>query len=164
MPKILSLLSSALIFLMSQKECAQTNVNRILRENRPANTSPTKVLAVYEPWFGHPRHIDVGYSSQDPVTIKKQIEEAKKLGITGFVIDWYGDREPFLDKSYALIQTLAAEQDFHVAMMFDETNQPEDRATDDALVAFGKFNDEYLAATSPGRKAYLEYRGQPVIF
>ena len=164
MPKILTLLCSALIFLMSQKECAQTNVNRILRENRPANTSPTKVLAVYEPWFGHPRHIDVGYSSQDPVTIKKQIEEAKKLGITGFVIDWYGDREPFLDKSYALLQSIAAEQNFNVAMMFDESNQPADQATDDALAAFDTFQRKYLAADAPGRKAYLEYQGRPVIF
>ena len=164
MPKILTLLCSALIFLMSQKECAQTNVNRILRENRPANTSPTKVLAVYEPWFGHPRHIDVGYSSQDPVTIKKQIEEAKKLGITGFVIDWYGDREPFLDKSYALLQSIAAEQNFNVAMMFDESNQPADQATDDALAAFDTFQRKYLPADAPGRKAYLEYQGRPVIF
>ena len=164
MTKIFTLLCSALIFLMSQKECAQTNVNRILRENRPANTSPTKVLAVYEPWFGHPRHIDVGYSSQDPVTIKKQIEEAKKLGITGFVIDWYGDREPFLDKSYALLQSIAAEQNFNVAMMFDESNQPADQATDDALAAFDTFQHKYLAADAPGRKAYLEYQGRPVIF
>src|SRR6195256_734911 len=155
---------AALILLFFHQGCSQNSLHRSLHQNSAANTTPTKVLAVYEPWFGHPRHIDVGYSSQDPVVIKKQIEAAKNLGITGFVIDWYGDREPFLDKSYALIQTLAAEQDFHVAMMFDETNQPEDRATDDALVAFGKFNDEYLAATSPGRKAYLEYRGQPVIF
>ena len=164
MPKLLTFLCSALLFLMSQKECSQTNVNRILRENRPRNTTPTKVLAVYEPWFGHPRHIDVGYSSQDPVTIKKQIEEAKKLGITGFVIDWYGDREPFLDKSYALLQSIAVEQNFNVAMMFDEANQSPDQATDDALAAFDTFHKKYLSPDAPGRKAYLEYRGRPVIF
>jgi hypothetical protein len=159
-----SSLMALLLFLPAQG-CTPTNLRRSLHhEGLSSNTGPMQTLAVYEPWFGHPQHINVGYSSQDPVVIKKQIRQAKKLGITGFVIDWYGDREPFLDKSYALIQTLAAEQDFHVAMMFDETNQPEDSATDDALVAFGKFNDEYLAATSPGRKAYLEYRGQPVIF
>src|SRR5438128_1950495 len=146
MTNFFALMCSALIFLTFQKECAQTNVNRILRDNRPVNATPTKVLAVYEPWFGHPRHIDVGYSSQDPVVIKKQIAEAKKLGITGFVVDWYGDREPFLDKSYALLQALAAEQNFNVAMMFDEANQPADQATDDALAAFDSFQRKYLAA------------------
>jgi hypothetical protein len=79
-------------------------------------------------------------------------------------VDWYGDREPFLDKAYALLQTLAAERDFKVAMMFDEFDRPADQATDDALAAFEKFRQQYLAATAPGRKAYLEYQGRPVIF
>src|ERR1700675_471528 len=106
---------AGIVLLTFQQGCPQSSVHRTLRENAPANSSPTRVLAVYEPWFGHPRHIDVGYSSQDPVVIKKQIEAAKNLGITGFVVDWYGDREPFLDKSYALVQSIAAEQDFNVA-------------------------------------------------
>jgi len=64
------------------------------------------------------------------------MEDAKRLGISGFVVDWYGDREPFLDRSYALIQSIAAETDFHVAMMYDETQQDEGQSTDDALAAF----------------------------
>ena len=155
---------AALILLMFQQGCTQNSLHRTLRENVPSNSSPTRVLAVYEPWFGHPRHIDVGYSSQDPVVIKKQIEEAKNLGITGFVVDWYGDREPFLDKSYALVQSIAAEQDFNVAMMFDEASQSAEQATDDALAAFETFHQKYLASDARGRKAYLEYRGRPVIF
>jgi hypothetical protein len=143
---------------------AQTDFRQAFRENAAGDRSSTTTLAVYEPWFGHPRHINVGYSSQDPVTIKKQIAQAKKLGISGFVIDWYGDREPFLDKSYALIQSLAASQSFTVAMMFDEADRPRDQATDDALAAFEKFRQDYLSPNAPGRKAYLEYRGRPVIF
>lgn len=157
-------MSTALLFMMFQKGCDPTNVSHVLRANAAGNTSPTKMLAVYEPWFGHPRHISVGYSSQDPVTLKKQIEQAKNLGITGFVVDWYGDREPFLDKSYALLQTIAAEQNFSIAMMFDEASQPSEQATDDALSAFDKFHQTYLAADARGRKAYLEYQGRPVIF
>src|ERR1700675_4837099 len=115
---------AALVLLTFQQGCPQSSVHRTLRENVPANSSPTRVLAGYEPWFGHSRHISVGYSSRGPVVIKKQIEEAKKLGISGFVVDWYGDREPFLDKSYALVQNLAADRDFKVAMMFDEADRP----------------------------------------
>lgn len=155
---------AALVLLMFQQGCTQTNLRRTLHENVPANRSPTQILAVYEPWFGHPRHIDVGYSSQDPVVIKKQIGEARNLGISGFVVDWYGDREPFLDKSYALLQSAAAEQKFNIAMMFDEADQPSEQATDDALAAFDKFHQKYLVPDAPGRKAYLEYGGRPVIF
>ncbi len=96
--------------------------------------------------------------------IKKQIRNAKKLGISGFVVDWYGEREPFLDKSYALIQSIAAQEDFKVAMMFDEANLPDDRSTDDALAAFQIFHEKYLASQAAGRNAYLEYDGRPVIF
>ena len=50
----------------------------------------------------------IGFHRSEPEVIKKQIEAAQKLGISGFVVDWYGDREPFLDKSYALVQSRAA--------------------------------------------------------
>ena len=155
---------SFVLVLLLFHGCTQLSLHRTFQETSPAAQVATQMLAVYEPWFGHSRHIDVGYSSQDPVVIKKQIEEAKKLRISGFVVDWYGDREPFLDKSYALVQRIASEQGFHVAMMFDEADTAADQATDDALAAFQKFHDEYLAPGAAGRKAYLEYRGRPVIF
>lgn len=152
------------ILLLPSPGSAQNDISGQLHASLAIRDGSTKVLAVYEPWFGHPRHIDVGYSSQDPVVIRKQIAAAQKMGIAGFVVDWYGDREPFLDKAYALVQTLAGDHNFKVAMMFDEADRPSDQATDDALAAFEKFHQQYLAPTAPGRKAYLEYNGRPVIF
>lgn len=155
----------AALFLLTFEGCTHTGMRQTFRASAPTATgSPTKVLAVYEPWFGHPRHISVGYSSQDPVTLKKQIEQAKKLGITGFVVDWYGDREPFIDKSYAVLQSLAGEQNFSVAMMYDETDKEADQATDDALVSLDTFREKYLVPDARGSQAYLTYRGRPVIF
>ncbi len=145
--------------------CPQRSVRWALRQNMSPTTPAPKMLAVYEPWFGHPQHISVGYSSQDPVVIQKQINEAKSLGISAFVVDWYGDREPFLDHSYALLQTAAAENNFQIAIMYDETDQENpDQATDDTLTALDTFNNTYLAENAPGHSAYLEYRGRPVIF
>src|SRR5579863_7799671 len=96
---------STLLFLALPQACAHPGLRQELRRNVPAAEAAPQILAVYEPWFGHPRHISVGYSSQDPVVIHKQMDQARALGISGFVVDWYGDREPFLDRSYALIQT-----------------------------------------------------------
>lgn len=121
------------------------------------------MIAVYEAWFGHPRHVSVGYSSQDPSVIKSQIHHAQALGISAFVVDWYGDREPFIDRGYALIQKLAAKSKFHVAMMYDEPNE-EIGATDEAIADFTMFHDAYLSSNSPGHEAYLTYRGRPLIF
>lgn len=144
--------------------CTHPGLHRDLLQDASSFAAERKVLAVYEPWFGHPSHISVGYSSQDPVVIRKQIDEAKALGISGFVVDWYGDREPFLDRSYALIQSIAAEKQFKVAMMYDETQTRNGQATDDSLAAFEKFRHTYLAADAPGRQAYLTYNGRPMIF
>ncbi len=121
------------------------------------------VLAVYEPWFGMPNHISVGYSAHDPEVVKKQIKKAKEMGISGFVVDWYGDRGPFEDKSYALMQAQAAKNKFNVAMMYDETDTSEG-ATDLVIADFTMFHDTYLAPNAPGSKAYLTYQGRPIIF
>jgi hypothetical protein len=85
------------------------------------------------------------------------------MGISAFVVDRYGDRQPFIDRSYALMQTAAASQQFQVAMMYDETDE-EDGATDEAIADFTMFHETYLSDKSPGRQAYLTYQGRPVIF
>ena len=129
----------------------------------PASGGSPQLIALYEAWFGHPKHISVGYSSHDPAVIRRQIHQAQGMGISAFVVDWYGDREPFIDQSYALMQAEAARSSFKVAMMYDETTQ-DDGATDEAIADFTMFHDAYLSSRSPGHQAYLTYRGRPVIF
>lgn len=151
-----------LVFLLPHG-CTNQEARQAARLRRSVAGTQSQVLALYEPWFGHPRHMSVGYSSHDPEVIRKQIHQAKALGITGFVVDWYGDREPFIDQSYALMQTIAAKEQFHIAMMYDETDE-EEGATDEAFADFKMFHDTYLAPNAPGREAYLTYEGRPVIF
>ena len=122
-----------------------------------------QVLAVYEAWFGLPSHISVGYSSTDADVLRNQIRKAKEMGISAFVVDWYGDREPAIDQSYATMQKLAAQNKFQVAMMYDETNQ-EEGATDEVIADFTMFHDTYLSGRAAGHDAYLMYQGRPVIF
>ena len=154
--------SAALLGLLLLQHACSNPATRTQLQHRAVGSSP-EVLAVYEAWFGHPRHIAAGYSSHDPDEIKSQIRHAKSMGISGFVVDWYGDREPFIDRSYALMQSVAQKQKFHVAMMYDETDD-EDGATDEAIADFAMFHQTYLAPTSPGHDAYLTYEGRPVIF
>lgn len=85
------------------------------------------------------------------------------MGISGFVVDWYGDRDPFDARTYEVLQPIAAEQKFKIAMMYDETDE-ENGATDEAIADFKMFHDTYLAADAPGRQAYLEFQGRPIIF
>lgn len=118
---------------------------------------------MYEAWFGPANHISVGYSSNDPEVLGRQIRQAKALGISAFVVDWYGDRDPYIDQNYALLQNLAAKEKFHIAMMYDENNAATG-ATDEVIADFTAFHNNYLSANSPGHEAYLTYEGRPVIF
>lgn len=153
---------TALLSLLLLVRACSTPVPNAHLVHRATGSSP-QVLAVYEAWFGHPRHISIGYSSHDPDVLREQIRRAKAMGISGFVVDWYGDREPFIDRSYALMQEQAAKNKFQVAMMYDETDQ-EDGATDETIADLNMFRDTYLSDKAPGHQAYLTYESRPVIF
>jgi hypothetical protein len=153
----------SLLALLLAHGCSDVEPGHQAKLKYTATGSSPELLALYEPWFGHPQHISVGYNSHDPDTLRRQIKQAKAMGISAFVIDWYGDRDPFNTRTYALMQEEAAKAKFHVAMMYDETDN-EDGATDVALSEFRAFRDTYLAAGAAGSQAYLTYQGRPVIF
>lgn len=126
-------------------------------------TGPSpELLALYEGWFGEPNHLNVGYSSHDEHEIRGQIDSAKQMGISAFVVDWYGDRDPFIDQTFSLVLKQAAKNNFHVAVMYDESDAT-DGATDAAIADLTMFRNSYLA-TKDGREAYLTYQGRPVVF
>lgn len=154
---------AVLALLLLTHGCSETSPRKAVHLRAGIPGISPKILAVYEPWFGHPQHISVGYSSHDPAELRKQIRAAKKMGIYAFVVDWYGDRDAFNARTYELLQPIAAEEKFHIAMMYDETDH-EDGATDEAIADFTTFRDTYLAQTAAGRDAYLTDNGRPVIF
>jgi hypothetical protein len=142
--------------------CQRTDARH---SRRPAEMNSWPMLiADYQPWFGDHNHIDVGYNSQDPAVLQRQIDQAKSMGIGAFIVDWYGDRQPFLDKSYALLQRLASQTGFKVALMYDETHLDTEGATLDAIDSFDKAYRDYIQPGATGSDAYLTYNGRPLIF
>jgi len=122
------------------------------------------LLAAYQPWFGRPGHINVGYSSQDRVTLEKQVSEARQLGIQAFVVNWYGPRKAFEDHSYSLMQNVASQNGFKVALMYDEDDSNPSGSTDAVMSDLRYAYDRYIASSAPGNESYLRYNGRPVIF
>lgn len=149
---------------ISFKGCNRASQQNITLKDIPATPGNPKTLADYQPWFGDPQHINVGYNSQDPNVLRKQIESARNMGIYAFVVDWYGSRRPFLDRSTALLQRIASEQHFHVALMYDETQDDNGHATEEAMEAMELAYQKYIGPKAVGRDAYLMYNGRPVIF
>jgi hypothetical protein len=148
--------------------CTHTDYKRSLRAQSPASSSHQPImLAAYQPWFGGSGHINVGYSSQDRTVLERQIGDAKQLGISGFVVNWYGRQHRFEDSSYALLQQLAsADPDgFKVALMYDENDSDPANATDAVLSDLNYAYQRYISRSSQvPNSAYLRYNGQPVIF
>jgi hypothetical protein len=123
------------------------------------------VLAAYQPWFGRAGHIDVGYSSQDRTVLERQIQDAKGLGITGFVVNWYGSRHHFEDQSYALLQHLSEQLGFKVALMYDEDDSNPEDSTGTVITDLQYAYGQYISSSSAvPNESYLRYQGRPVIF
>jgi hypothetical protein len=132
--------------------------------NGQAPALSPKLLAVYMPWFGDHTHMDVGYSSQDPAVLRKQIQQARRMGISGFVVDWYGQSRPYSDHNFGLLQEAASESHFQVALLYNEAEDGDSEATDDAFAAFDRAYESYIGPNSKHRDAYLTYDGRPMIF
>jgi hypothetical protein len=144
--------------------CHQVDLHQSLRRNAPsAPDGSPMLLAVYQPWFGTPEHLDVGYSSLDRVVLQRQIEEAKNLGIGGFAVNWYGPRKEFMDRSYALMQTLAAENAFKVAIQYDESVDDPGNGTESVIADLQYAFDKYISGQGTPNASYLRYNGRPVI-
>lgn len=160
----LVLISSIVAVCLLAPGCHRAGAYRALTQAVESLPQGPEIMAVYVPWFGDPEHINVGYTTDDPAVLRRQMAKAKDLGVRVFVVDWYGERRPFLDHSYALMQQVASENRFKVALMYDETEEDNGQATEESLAAMTKAYESYLRPGAPGRDAYLEYGGRPVIF
>lgn len=158
---------AALALVVGLGGCTRPDLHKTLRASttRLTQQNGPAVLAAYQPWFGRPGHIDVGYSSQDRVVLERQVEQALQLGISGFVVNWYGPRLAFEDQSYALLQEVAAGRGFQVALMYDEDSRDPARATENAIRDLQYAYRRYISPQAEVSSAnYLRYQGRPVVF
>jgi len=152
-------------------------VNFLGNESSHAANSPV-ILAEYQAWFDSASppatsHIQV-YNSKDPVIITKQIQKAKLMGITGFVVDWYGpkagtlsndnDRD-LIDKATEELIKQAEMQGFKVALLYDEGAVFKDNSG----LTESQYMTQLQADLSYAKKyfsspAYLNINGYPAVF
>lgn len=145
---------------------AALDLHSQLRENlRSPESNEPVLLAAYQPWFGRGNHLNVGYSSQDPAVLQRQINEARELGISGFVVNWYGPRHDYEDRAYSALQNVAAQSGFNTAVMYDEDVNDSGPATDKVIVDLQYAYDRYFGPHAiASRSAYLRFNGKPVVF
>jgi len=159
-----ALLSLCLVLFLIVGGCTTPGAHRSLLQKGQAPAPAPKLLAVYMPWFGDHTHIDVGYSSEDPAVLRKQIQQARHMGISAFVVDWYGDSRPYSDHNFALLQEVASDLHFQVALLYNEAEDEDAQATAAAMAALDKAYKDYFGPSAKYRDAYLTYDGRPMMF
>lgn len=50
----------------------------------------TKLYAQLQGWWGSASHMQIGYRSNDPAQVARQVKDAISRGLQGFILDWYG--------------------------------------------------------------------------
>jgi hypothetical protein len=64
----------------------------------------TKVYTHFMPWFGKTSHVQVGYQSNDPAQVSRQVNDMISRGIDGLVIDWYTARSTYNETVSKLVR------------------------------------------------------------
>jgi hypothetical protein len=124
----------------------------------------TKLYAHVEPWWGSGSHIDIGYSSQDPTQIKRQVTDMISRGLDGLVVDWYGPGS-YEDLSDKLLMT---EVEQHPGFkMFIEIDHgaiqwhscyPGCNGTTAAVQLFTAVSNQFFSSNS-----YVRIDGRPIV-
>ena len=144
---------------------------------------PRMVLAFYYPWYGNPK-VPTGsgilshwsgideknkeiensthyprlgaYDSHDPNTIVRHCRWARKAGIDGFILSWWG-RETFSGQAIDCLLKPCAELGIHLSIYYEAVRNPRkpDTAVQDLLYVLKKYGNH---------PAWLKLDGKPVIF
>lgn len=130
-----------------------------------------QLLAFYYPWYGspdgptgearawdtrQPPHMPPGgyYDSMEESTFLSHIEQARRAGIDGFILSWWGI-DSFTDRAIRqVILPVAEREGFPVTVYVEQANSR------DQLVADLRYLIEDLGASS----AFMRADGSPVIF
>jgi PKD repeat protein len=144
----------------------QANVSKepIVSLLYPGATTP--IYAHFMPWFGGNNHINVGYNSNDPIQIARQVDDMMSRGIAGVIIDWYGPNFRREDDTtyYMMLEAERRGGQFTFAIMEDVGALNQCAATpgcdvtqqviDDLTYAYNRYEQ------SP---AYMRIGGRPVV-
>jgi len=69
---------------------APRNVSKMPMRGLLYPGATTKIYAHFMPWFGGANHMNVGYRSDDPAQVQRQVSDMLSRGIEGAIINWYG--------------------------------------------------------------------------
>lgn len=129
------------------------------------------LLAFYYPWYGSrqgptgfdrawedkppPNTPRLGmYDSQNPEVFRQHIEWARRAGIDGFIVSWWGQGDFTDEVLREVVLPIAAEESFPITLYYEPLGTPDQIAA----------NMRYILTTYGQHPAYMQVDGAPVIF
>ena len=139
------------------------NVSKVDVHSLLYSGATTKVYAHLLLWFGESKHMNIGYSSTDPVQIHNQITDMISRGIDGVVIDWYGPNNDIDQATQLVMAEAETHPGFTFAIMIDQGALEWDSCSgctpQQALIS----QLQYIEKTYFPSPAYMTLQGQPVV-
>ena len=126
----------------------------------------TKLYAHFMPWFGQSNHMSVGYASNDPAQVKRQVDDMLSRGIQGVIIDWYGASKLVEDQTTQLMKAEAESRSgFEFAVMEDAGALSKCASTAGCDLTQQVISDlTYAYNNYLQSPAYLLLNGRPAVF
>ncbi len=124
----------------------------------------TRMYVHFMGWFGNGSHVNVGYSSNDPTQVHRQVSDMKSRGFAGAILDWYGSGS-YSDTVAGLLRTEAEAQGWQFAITEDVGSVSSYAAANICDATQKVINDlNYVATQYENSAAYLRVNGRPVVF
>lgn len=143
------------------------NVSKVDTRSLLYSGSATRIYAHFMPWFGGPNHMNVGYRSDDPAQVKRQVDDMLSRGIGGAIIDWYGPNSARENTTsiYMMQEAETRGGAFEFAIMEDGGALGSCANTAGCDLTGQLINDlTYVYNTFEPSSAYMRIDGRPVIF
>src|SRR5215813_2737695 len=133
--------------------------------------STARIYAHFLPWFGFGDHMNVGYASNDPAQVQRQVVDMISRGIDGIIINWYGQgtlthKFSYYDQATQdLMHEAELHPNFNFAIMDDAGSLKACANTVGCDITQTLINDlTYAYNTYENSPAYMYYNGRPVVY
>jgi hypothetical protein len=127
----------------------------------------TKIYARVVPFFlNSQKHINVGYSSDDPREVRRQVEDMMSRGIDGAIIDWYGRDHPDLGRASVEFRNAAEDHPGFTFVISEDKGALKNCVRNPNCEVTGHLIEDLNYAYDHFEKSssYLQRDGRPVVF
>jgi hypothetical protein len=143
-----------------------SNISKVDTRTLLYSGTNTKIYAHFMGWFGPSNHMQVGYTSSDTGQVDKQIADARSRGISGFILDWYGQNNSMPNATAFTLKSEAERNGaFQFAIMEDGGALGTCNSTPGCDVTGQLIIDlQYAYSNFEQSPAYITFNGRPAVF